>query len=184
MTKGTCADFGMLVAYWLGELDDGREAALEQHYLGCGECSARLAEVEALASGVRRAFAKGLVSAVVTPAIVDRLRAKGMRVREYRIPLNGSVNCSVAPGDELVVGRMEAPLHGVSRVDAVVVYEGETRLVDIPFEAASGEVLIAPSIAHLRTLPAHREVVRLVAVEAGEERVLGEYTFNHSASGV
>ncbi len=182
--KEPCADFGTLVAYWLGELDEAREASLEQHYLGCGECSARLAEVEALAGGVKRVFAEGRVSAVITPAIVERLRLRGVRVREYRIPRNGSVNCSVAPGDELVIGRMEAPLQGVSRVDAIVRYEGETRLADIPFEAASGEVVLAPSIEHLRTLPAHREVVRLVAVEAGEERVLGEYTFNHSTGGI
>jgi hypothetical protein len=32
----------------------------------------------------------------------------------------------------------------------------------------------------MRTLPAHREVVRLMAVDAGGERLLGEYTFNHS----
>jgi len=30
-------------------------------------------------------------------------------------------------------------------------------------------------------LPSHRQVMRLVAVEAEGERVLGEYTFNHSA---
>jgi hypothetical protein len=29
-------------------------------------------------------------------------------------------------------------------------------------------------------MPAGREVVRLVAVEAGGDRLLGEYTFNHS----
>lgn len=121
--------------------------------------------------------------AAITPAIVDRLRAKGLRVREYRIPPNGSVNCSVAPADDLVIGRMEAPLRGVSRVDAIVLYEGQIRLADIPFDAESGEVVLAPSIAHLRTLFAHREVVRLVAVEAGEERVPEEYTFNHSAGG-
>lgn len=181
--KEACADFGMLVAYWLGELDEGPESALERHYLGCGECSARLAEVEALASGVRRAFADGRVAAVITPAIVDRLRAKGMRVREYRVPRNGSVNCTVAPEDQLVVGRMQAPLQDVSRIDAIVLYEGEFRLSDIPFEAASGEVVLAPSIVHLRRLPAHREIVRLVSVEAAGERLLGEYTFNHSAAG-
>jgi hypothetical protein len=29
-------------------------------------------------------------------------------------------------------------------------------------------------------MPAHTQVVRLVAVEPGGDRVLGEYTFNHS----
>jgi hypothetical protein len=40
--------------------------------------------------------------------------------------------------------------------------------------------VLAPGIAHIRTLSAHRQVVRLLAVSAEGERVLGEYTFNHS----
>jgi len=39
---------------------------------------------------------------------------------------------------------------------------------------------VAPSIAYIRTMPAYRNVMRLVAVEACGERVLGEYTFHHS----
>lgn len=42
-----------------------------------------------------------------------------MRIREYRLPPNGSVNCTVAPDDELLVTRLEAPLEGVERLDAV-----------------------------------------------------------------
>jgi hypothetical protein len=51
---------------------------------------------------------------------------------------------------------------------------------DIPFDAASGEVVVTPKIAHIRSMPAHRFRVRLVAVEAGGERVIGDYTFNHT----
>ena len=174
------ADLATLVAYWLGELDEAAEAALEEHYLGCAECSARLAEVEAMASGVRAAFAGGRLGAVVTPAFVERLRSRGVRLREYRVPPNGSVNCSVAPQDDLLLSRLEAPLEGVERIDLVAVFEGEHRLEDIPFDPASGEVVVAPSIAFIRTLPAHRQVMRLVAVGADGERVLGEYTFDHS----
>ena len=173
-------DFAALVAYWLGELDEKAEAALEEHYFGCAECSARLAEVEALASGVRGAFAGGRVGAVITPAFADRLRARGVRTREYRVPRNGSVNCSVAPEDDLLLSRLEVPLEGVVRVDLVAVYEGEHRLQDVPFDAASGEVVFVPPIAQVRALPAHRYVVRALAVGADGERVLGEYTFNHS----
>ena len=174
------ADLTTLLDYWLGELDGAREAALEQHYLGCEECSARLAEIEAMAAGVRRAFTGGWVGVVLTPAFAESLRSHGLRVREYRVPRNGSVNCSVSPGDQLLLGRMQAPLADVDRLDLITIHEGEQRLEDIPFDAASGEVVLAPSIAYMRTLPAHRQVVRLVAVGADGERVLGEYTFNHS----
>lgn len=173
-------DFPTLLAYWLGELDDSQEAAIEEHYLGCAACSAQLSEIEALAEGVRRAYSSGYVGAVVTPQFVERLRSRGLQLREYRVPRNGSVNCSVAPGDQALFGRMQVPLEGVERVDLVAVGDGEHRLEDVAFDAASGEVVLAPSIAHIRSLPAHRQVVRVVAVEADGERVLGEYTFNHS----
>lgn len=59
-------------------------------------------------------------------------------------------------------------------------YEGEHRMEDVPFDATSGEVVYVPPIAFVRTLPAHSFVVRALAVGADGERVLGEYTFNHS----
>ena len=171
------ADFQTLLAYWLGELDDAQQAAVEEHYLGCAECSARLAEVEALASGVRRAFSSGRIRAVVTPAFVEQLRSRGLRLREYRVPCNGSVNCSVWPEDQVLLSRLQVPLEGVERLDVI---SGEHRLEDVAFDPASGEVVVAPSIAHIRTLPAHRHVMRLVAVGSDGDRVLGEYVFNHS----
>ena len=171
------ADFPTLVAYWLGELDDSQESAIEEHYLGCAECSAQLAVVEAMADGVRRAFAAGLVRFVITPRFVEQLRSRGLRLREYRVPPNGSVNCSVDPNDDVLLSRLQVPLEGVERLDLIA---GEHRLEDIAFDAASGEVVVAPSIAYIRTLPAYRHVMRLVAVGAEGERILGEYTFNHS----
>ena len=152
-------------------------------HLGCEACSAGLAEVQVLVEGVRRAFDAGHVAAVLTPGFVERLRARGMRVREYAVPLNGSVNCTVAPEDQLLVGRLQAPLAGVERLDLLVSDEGEHRLADVPFDAAAGEVVMAPGIAALRRRPAHRQVVRLVAVEQGGERMVGEYTFNHRPPG-
>ena len=177
------ADFSTLIDYWFGELDEAAQAALEEHYLGCGACSARLAEVEALASGVRRAFTGGLVRGVVTPAFVEKVRSSGVRVREYRVERNGSVNCTVAPEDQMLVSRLQAPLEGVRRVDVVVsssVTQGPLRFDDVPFDPAAGEVVMAPSIAYVKSMPAYVTVMRVLAVEAGAERVLGEYTFSHS----
>jgi hypothetical protein len=174
-------DLPTLFAYWLGELDESREAAIEEHYLACAACSAQLAEVEALSEGVRRAFASGSFGTVVTPAFAERLRGQGMRLREYRVACNGSVNCSVGPEDQVLVSRLQAPLEGVERIDLVIKREGtERRLEDVPFDAAGGEVVVLPSIAYVRTLPTHTFSWRLLAVGAEGERLLGEYVFNHS----
>jgi hypothetical protein len=176
----THADLAMLLAYWMGELDEPREAAFEEHYLGCQTCSGHLAEVEALAVGVRAAFAGGRVGTFVTPAFVERLRSGSVRLREYIVPCNGSVNCSVAPEDQFLLSHLQVSLEGVERVDAIVVHEGEHRFEDVPFDPASGAVVLAPSIELVRTLAEHRQAVRLVAVSPAGERLLGEYVFNHS----
>jgi hypothetical protein len=171
------ADLATLLAYWAGELDAAAEAEIERHYLGCDECSARLAEIEALASGVRRAFSGGHVGAVLAPAFVEKMRAAGLRLREYHVPCNGSINCTVAPEDDILLSRLQAPLAGVRRIDLLT--EG-ARLADVPFDAQAGEVVVTPGTQFVRTLPAHRQVMRLVSVEEGGDRVLGDYTFDHS----
>ena len=174
-------EFSTLIAYWLGELDPAAGEHIDEHILGCDACSARLAEIVALGSGIRDAMNKGAVRAFITGAFARRLAGRGLRVREYRVPCNGSVNCSVAPQDDLVVAHLEAPLEGVRRVDVISRFEDHPPEIirDIPFDAAGGEVVITPSIATLRALPAHRHRLRLVAVDAGAERVIGDYTFHH-----
>ena len=172
-----------LVAYWLGELDESAEASLELHLLACGDCSERRAGIVALADGLRRSVDEGAVRMFVTSAFVKDAARRGMRIREYRVPCNGSVHCSVAPEDHLLVARLEAPLAGVERVDANTNNDGAQVEVfrDVPFDAASGEVVSVPKLAHVRTLPSHVRRVRLLSVDNNGERVIGDYTFNHTA---
>jgi len=176
-----------MVDYWLGDTDPAATDAIDEHLLHCDACGALFDEVVALSRGVREAFARGLVQTAVSPAFVDRLKAAGVRVREYRVPRNGSVECSVAPQDEVLVARVQAPLDGVARVDALLTMSlqpGKTqRLRDVPFDAAAGEVLLASRIAEVRHLPAHDYAVRLLAVGPGGERELGRYAFHHQAPG-
>ena len=123
------------------------------------------------------------VNMVVNEDFVHRLTEHGLHVREYRVPLNGAVNCTVAPEDDFVVARLEAPLAEVARLDMIsVVSEGnyEMRQEDIPFIAESGGVVFSPRIDMLRALPASTMRVRLLAVDDNGERTLGEYTFNHT----
>lgn len=125
----------------------------------------------------------GAVLAVVTDAFVKRLVATGRTLREYRVARNGSVNCTLAPDDDVLVARLEAPLAGLERLDLELPgAEGNerVRLTDIPFDAAAGEVILTPDVPSIRALPAIRYNVRLLAVAREGERVLGEYTFNHT----
>ena len=173
-----------LLAWWLHDDASAADAdAVEEHLMQCDACGETLDELVALGDGVRAAFRAGAVSAVTTAAFVDRLAAQGVRVREYRLPLNGSVACSVAPDDDLLVSHLAAPLAGVERLDAVAVSSLEPgvehRLEDVPFDAKTGEVLWLPRIAQVKTLPAHTLNVTLLAVAPGGARELGRYAFHH-----
>jgi len=176
-----------LVRYWLGELDDAGTEQVDRHLLGCDACGGQLDEIVALGNGVRRAFDAGLVAAVIDDAFAQRLAARGLRVRTHRVERGGSVNCGVAPDDEVVISRLAgAPLEGVARLD--IVRRGkagapDARAVDIPFDAARGEIVLVMSVARLRALPDGVEQVQLLAVDAsGGERDVGRYTFNHRAA--
>ena len=78
------------------------------------------------------------------------------------------------------------PLDAVSTPEVVRMRGGdepEVRLADVPFDAKTDEVLVIPSAAWLKTMPAFTMRMRLIAVgEDGGEKQLGDYTFNHSPS--
>jgi hypothetical protein len=174
-----------LVAYWLAELAPAEEAPVEEHFFACAGCSARLEALAALASGIRALVREGRVAAVITAAFLEALKREGLRIREYRVPAGGRAQCTLRAEDDAVVGRMQAVLAGAKRVDALLRLEvvgevSEARVADVPFDAAAGEVLLLPSAAELRALPAHTARVRLVAVDEAGERALGDYTFEHT----
>jgi hypothetical protein len=122
---------------------------------------------------------------VVTAALVDRLAREGLRVREYRVAPGGRVACTVTPEDDLVVGRLAAPFPGVGRLDlALCDAEGreQQRWPDIPVSPEGREVVFTAPVDALRALPASVRRYRLIAVESDGERLLGEYTFEHTPS--
>jgi hypothetical protein len=186
MTQPSCASpipLATLLEYWLGELDEAQEGRLDEHLLGCGHCSANLQRLVDIAGEVRAAVRAGAVHAVLTDAFLKRLAAQGLRLREYRVPHNGSVYCTVAPDDDLLITRLDAPLAGVERLDVEHLGgEGERleRLRDVPFDAAAGEVVLASRMERIRALPASTLRMRLLAVAPSGERLVGEYTFHHT----
>jgi hypothetical protein len=71
------APFATLVDYWFGELPASEEAAFEEHLFGCGECTAKLEDLEALGAAVRAAWREGSADDFV----VSRLSAPLQGVR-------------------------------------------------------------------------------------------------------
>jgi hypothetical protein len=191
MTGARCADpieLVSLVAYWLGELPTAVEAPIEEHFFGCAYCTRRLEELAALAFGIRAVVRSGAVRAIVTQPFLEYMKRQGMRIREYRLAPGERVACTIRADDDAVVSRLQVPLAGVKRVDALQsldLGEGHVqqwRVEDVPFDPNADEVLSLPSAEALRKLPAHTFRVQLVAMDEFGERPLGEYTFAHTPS--
>jgi hypothetical protein len=182
----TPIDAAVLADYWLAALAKPEEESVEEHLLACDRCGARLREVIALAEGIRNLAREGSLRMVVGDAFLKRAVEEGLRVRQYAPPPGGGVECTVTAEDDILIGRLAANLSGAKRVDLCVCDERgveQLRLQDIPFDSGAGSVVYQESITFAKAAPTNKIIVRLVALDdAGAERLLGEYTFNHTRS--
>ena len=177
-------DAGTLTEYWLGTLPKPEEELIEEHLFACDECSARLDEVIALVQVVSQIARGGALMTVVSESFLKDAAGEGLRVRQYSPPAGGSVACTVTAEDDLLVGRLAASLLGAKQVDLSLCAptgEEQFRLRDIPFDASADSVLWQQSITFAKAAPTSTMVARLIQLdEAGVEKLLGEYTFNHT----
>lgn len=185
----TCSnpiDLAVLADYWFAALERSDEEAVEEHLFGCDRCGARLREVIALSEGVRDLAREGSLRMVVSDAFLKRAAEDGLRVREYAPPAGGGVQCTVTAEDDFLIARLAANLTGAKRVDLCICDElgvEQLRLPDIPIQSGANNVVYQESITFAKALPTSKIIARLVAFdEAGGERLLGEYTFNHTRS--
>ena len=179
-------DAAVLADYWLGALTGSDEEAVELHLLDCDRCGDRLRAVIALAEGLRDLAREGSLRMVVSDTFVRRTREEGLHVREYAPPPGGSIACTVTADDDLLIARLAANMSGARRVDLCFCDEQgveQHRLEDIPVHAGAGGVTFQESITSAKAEPTHTMRMRLITVDdAGDERLLGEYTFNHTRS--
>jgi hypothetical protein len=123
---------------------------------------------------------------VVSDAFLKRAAGEGLRVREYAPPPGGGVECTVTAEDDILIGRLAANFSGSKRVDLCICDERgveQLRLPDIPIHYGASSVLYQESITFAKAAPTNKMIARLVAFdESGGERLLGEYTFNHTRS--
>jgi hypothetical protein len=177
-------DAAILADYWLATLAAPEEEKVEEYLLSCDDCGARLREVIALAEGVHKLAREGSLRLVVTDAFLKRASEEGLRIREYSPPAGGSVQCTVTEKDDLLIARLAADLTGARSVDLCFYNDQGAplgRLADIPVRPETREIVYQESMTFAKGAPDNVLVARLVAVDdAGTERLLGEYTFNHT----
>jgi len=176
----------ILADYWLAALAKPDEDVVEEHLLCCDRCGARLLEVIALAGEVRKLAREGSLRMIVSDTFLKRAAEEGLRIREYAPASGGGVECTVTAEDDILIGRLAANFGGANRVDLCICDERgveQLRLPDVPVRAGASSVALQESITFAKAAPTNKLIVRLVAFdEAGNERLLGEYTFNHTRS--
>ena len=176
----------VLADYWLALLPPPEEEAVEEHLLGCDPCGTRLREVIALADGLRHLAREGSLRMVVSDAFLKCAAEDGLHIREYAPAPGGSVECTVTAEDDLLIGRLAANYQGAKQVDLCIL-DGNgielARFPDIPLSAQAISIAFQESVTFVKAAPSYESIVRLVAFdEAGTERLLGEYRFNHTRS--
>ena len=174
---------GELLGYWMDDCDTVRAVEIDEHLFACRICGTKLQMLVDLGNQVRQLIRDGRTSAVIPSGFVESLRDSGLRIREYRLEPNGSVNCTIAPSDDLVISRLGVELASVSRLD-VLIDDSESgrsmRLEDVSFDPDEHEVTILVKSSELRELGVTIQSVRLLAVGRHGDELLGEYTFRHS----
>jgi len=177
-------DPAVLADYWLAVLAKPEEAAVDEHLFTCDECGARLREIVALAEGIRKLAREGSLLMVVSDTFLERAAVEGLRVREYAPPPGGSIECTVTAEDDILIGRLASNLSSAKRVDLCICDQRgveRLRLPDIPFDPGAGSIAFQQSITYAKAASSETMTARLVSVDdAGGERLLGEYTFNHT----
>jgi len=174
----------ILMDYWLGLLTPSDENSVDEHLLACDTCGERLRDVIQLSEQLQALARSGSLRVVVGDALLRRAGDEGRRVREYTLRPGQSIACTVASDDDFLVGHLAADLSDTTRVDlSLCDIQGVEwqRLADIPVRADAGEVVFQESVTYAKAAPTSSMVARLLAVGAdGTERLVGEYTFNHT----
>jgi hypothetical protein len=179
-------DAAVLADYWAAVLPVPDEERLEEHLLACDACAARLREVIALADGIGMLARSGSLRMIVNDAYLERAANDGIRIRAYDFLPGSRVACTVTPDDDLLIGRFSADVSGAQRVDLSLCDERgveHVRMRDIPVSSRSGGVVYQESITFAKAAPSATTIAKLVSIdETGAERVLGEYTLDHTRS--
>jgi len=175
-----------LLAYRRGELDAEAEERLEEHYFSCTECASRLAWVEALEGAAVEALARGEFSVSATDAVIERLRAAGSAIRVYDLAEGQSVNCTIAPHEDMVVTKLRVsprPGRAVSLLTQVRVLETGAemeRVERVLADPVTGQVVVLLPGAAVRQSPRATYTMRLRFGDEPDAELSTPVVMNHS----
>lgn len=177
-------DPAVLADYWLALLGDAEQEAVELHLFECDACGHRLRSIIDIAEAIRALARSGTLRVILAENFVRHAEETGRRVRQYDFEPGQTVPCTIAADDDLLVARFAVDLSAAERVDLSFcdprgVERG--RMNDIPVGTDVRHVVFQESATFAKAAPSSSMVARLLAVGSdGEERLLGEYFFQHT----
>lgn len=186
MTAPACERITLadLTDYAAGELPGIEAAAIEAHLFSCAACGARAAEFEALVRAIPPAVRSAGITGFVTEAVLNRLAREGVRVRSYALSPGAVIPCAVWEGDELMVLRLRADLHGPGEVTLSQSVAGAevSRTTGDVAPNPQGEIICVLPAAWIRELPVAQFDLVLTAREGDVDRPIASYTLVHEGS--
>jgi len=171
-----CISDEQLVAYWAGDLVGDERDALEDHLFACDRCAAANDELAPLVEALRET-----VPFVISHGQCERMRARGVRVQVTDVVPDVHASIRFTPEVDLHVFALRAELGRADRVDVTIFSPtGEVGAVyeHVPFDASSGEVLIACQ-RHYEGMFSGDPVFRVEVTEAGARRD-ADYVVEHN----
>jgi hypothetical protein len=176
-----------LVGWERGELEPAAADQVEEHFIGCEECSRRLETVVRLGAAISGLVRAGGFPVAVTGSLLDAVVRRGLRVRTYRLAPGDRVACTAGPEDDFVAVRLGMDAEAGDSVDLVADFVDietgahESRLTeDVVVDPVTAEVVYLYPGEAIRSLPRSRwSVTARVRGPKGERR-LGPYTLDHT----
>ena len=165
-----------LVDLWTGSLAPDQASAIEEHVFACDDCARASDRLAKLVHTLR-----DLVPPVISHRVRDRLLDKGLRLRLTPVEADVAARARFTPDVDLLIHVFRADLSKAERIDMEVLTPDGTRhffFEQVPFDASTGEVLVACQRHYQHMLPAD-PIFRLHAFEGGERRLLGDYFVHH-----
>ncbi len=124
-------------------MDAARLDAIDEHLMGCAECSARSSRLSAVTEALRL-----MIPPVIDHVHLETLRARGYCIVDNPIAPDERRNVTFAAQTDLLIHRLQGlDLSATERVGVTITVE-ETGAVllavpSVPFDRDSGEVLVA-----------------------------------------
>lgn len=174
-----------LLAYWVGELSEEREAAVEELLFADEETRRRLEVVAKLGASLKELVQRGAVTTSLTVDAVERLEREGLKVRTYHMEPGQVVPCTIAAEDFVAI-RIHADFEDLAEVDYDMEshLEGEPprieRFVGLPVDRRAQELVLVYSGDLIRSLPRATFVYRVSSETEAGSRSLGEFILDHT----